>query len=829
MKKLLLTIALVLFAGVAMAQKHYGVDNIKITSGELNSKTEPTYIAIRNLSRTNNYYYVGNTGKAPYSSATFTNEAVFIWEPVEEGVAGSYYLKKLNGDYMQTSSPKDFGDKSTAAKFTTTNPTSKGSGATLFNGDGDSQSFIDGNDDENLVRFVTDSKWINVQNGDTGTPTYNIGTGGWTIHHVYALKEAEAVEITYNFVYNNEVKYTENLEAVVGEPFPNYTLTFPFGVSAGATPEGTVTVKGSYDIELSVSLPFEYAKSYSQVKHWYYMNVRDDGPTYAYYDSSINYIKATETAVPADKKEVYCWAFIGDPFSGFEIVNYNAGSTMVLSSPEAPNANQNEKQLPRMVVKENATGNTKWMFVTPTHNAIAQNGFYVQHPTAKNYAINRQSYNGTATLCYWSGRDTGSVLQVVECDLTGFADLQALIAQVEAAIEVYGEGGTTVGYYTAESVAALAAALTAAKEAAEKNESAAANLAAQVALQKAVAALATIQPEVGKLYTIKNAYTGNYMNVSHESGATVYGSAALNEVFQFVPASEGKFYLYNVKRAKYLSTAKAHAYGQNLFAADDINNAKAVTIANLGLVNRVSIVPEGGAELHNDTNSGTVVGWNTGNADSKSAWLIEEVGNLDDFVHTLTVGEAGYATLCLGCNVAIPDGVKAYAVASTNSTHAVMEEITGAIPAKQAVIIVAEQGGYDFKYAKSAEAVEANLLKGTTVNANITEDAYALGKDENNVAYLGKVVYKVSTDTTNDDPEVTYEAWKNNAFKAYLPAVAGSANIASYSFRFPDTTGVDEVVVENEVKTIFDITGRKVEAITAPGIYIVGGKKVLVK
>lgn len=44
------------------------------------------------------------------------------------------------------------------------------------------------------------------------------------------------------------------------------------------------------------------------------------------------------------------------------------------------------------------------------------------------------------------------------------------------------------------------------------------------------------------------------------------------------------------------------------------------------------------------------------------------------------------------------------------------------------------------------------------------------------------------------------------------------------------TTGIDEVKGENgEVKTIFDLTGRKVKEITAPGIYIVNGKKILVK
>ena len=45
-----------------------------------------------------------------------------------------------------------------------------------------------------------------------------------------------------------------------------------------------------------------------------------------------------------------------------------------------------------------------------------------------------------------------------------------------------------------------------------------------------------------------------------------------------------------------------------------------------------------------------------------------------------------------------------------------------------------------------------------------------------------------------------------------------------------DTTGIDEIT-ENRVQStvIYDLTGRRVEAITAPGIYIVGGKKVLVK
>ncbi|MBQ5627313.1 MAG: hypothetical protein IIU97_04300, partial [Bacteroidaceae bacterium] len=45
-----------------------------------------------------------------------------------------------------------------------------------------------------------------------------------------------------------------------------------------------------------------------------------------------------------------------------------------------------------------------------------------------------------------------------------------------------------------------------------------------------------------------------------------------------------------------------------------------------------------------------------------------------------------------------------------------------------------------------------------------------------------------------------------------------------------NATGVEEVKSQNgEVKGIYDLSGRKLSEITAPGIYIIGGKKVLIK
>ncbi|MBQ5896450.1 MAG: hypothetical protein IIW75_07795 [Bacteroidaceae bacterium] len=45
-----------------------------------------------------------------------------------------------------------------------------------------------------------------------------------------------------------------------------------------------------------------------------------------------------------------------------------------------------------------------------------------------------------------------------------------------------------------------------------------------------------------------------------------------------------------------------------------------------------------------------------------------------------------------------------------------------------------------------------------------------------------------------------------------------------------EETGINEVKGENdEVKAIYDLTGRRINEIAGPGIYIVGGKKVFVK
>lgn len=769
-------------------------------------------------------------------NATDGNEQLWAFEKNEDG---TYYLRNLGHDkylgYNGSNNKAWPVVSSEPAKFVLNVAQAK----TIWNEETFAIHFNGGDEYSN----AHDANW-GYENGRQVVRWLATETASqWYFIETTTAVGAQAVTVKYEFEYNSEVKYTQETETFVGEEYPTITTTFPFGVSA-VKPEGTistadVTEEGVVvkEIELTVNVPFEYANSYSEIEHWYFMNIRDDNPTYLTYNSDVDYIPTTQTSVPSDSKDNYTWAFVGDPFNGYKIVNYAAGETMFLSAPEAPTGEKNAAQLARMVEEGSATGNRTWIFMPPTHSNAAENCFYIQHPTATSYAFNRQSYNNAYTLCYWTGRDTGSAVQLVERDFTGTAELQALIDQVDAAVAVYGEGGTTVGYYTAESTTKLAAALAAAKVAvADPNRTAESNAAAQTELMAAVTALQTIQPETGKFYTIASA---SVQNNDSRTGDMIYvdnagvmhfadASAALGNAFQFVDAGNGQFYLYNALRNTYLNTARVHGGGQETATATTTDAAVKVTITNLGCENIVKIIPENGAMLHAQVYNSVVVGWNNEAYDNGSAWRILEVDPTTTSFDA-TISEAGYSTLYLGCDVTIPEGVEAYTVTSLENGEANLAAVEGAIPAKTAVILKKAEGQpaeattYSFNYAESAVAAGENMLLGSTIDTYVEGPAYILAMPEGKE--VGLYTAALNKDAAGAEGETHF---KNNAFKAYMPKEVANES-AYFGFRLPGTTGIENVTVENGVKAIYDLTGRRVESVTAPGIYIVNGKKVLVK
>ena len=177
----------------------YHPGNKNLTATELMSVTKPTYIAIKGLANKNNEYWNYVSGDANTSTQYFNQNAIFVWEPVNNGVAGSYYLKKLNSGYMQASNPGAYAETTEgAAVFTAVKPTEVASGANgseQFNRDANSDGFIAAAGGyDYIVRLVTNGKWLNIGDRLTSAqaPAFNNGYGTFTIYQICELKGFEA-------------------------------------------------------------------------------------------------------------------------------------------------------------------------------------------------------------------------------------------------------------------------------------------------------------------------------------------------------------------------------------------------------------------------------------------------------------------------------------------------------------------------------------------------------------------------------------------------------------------------------------------------------------
>ena len=616
----------------------------------------------------------------------------------------------------------------------------------------------------------------------------------------------QEVTFTYSFKYKGVEKATQTCTGLVGAAYPDVDMSvLPYGVAVNK-PAGEVTVEldgTTIDVVVTDDLPFVAAADYASINKWYYIQMHSN--TKKYIQAVDGYIEWADETVNASEIDSYTWGFIGNPFDGFKLVNYGKGAEMGVNSTGEGN--------PAMGGINTAIAWT----LKPSSAQPTSNYFCFQYPSSANY-MNAQS----GKIAFWTSPDAGSTMCVTERDLSGATELQAVIDQVEAFVAAGVTDGTTVGYLTSESVANVAPVLAAAKEAVATKTGC---LEAQAALQAAVAAVETIQPEEGKFYTISSAMpntdarSGQKMYVNNAGGMQFNNENenAIANVFQFVSDGDGKFFLKSVDRGTYMNSAKGHNGGQETANAKETTNAKAIAIANMGRANAVSLIPAGGAMMHAQASGSSVVAWNNTDNAGASAWVISEV-NIEDFAHSVTVTEAGWATLVLGYNATIPADVTVYAVSALSTETATLTEVQNVIPANEAVLVNAPAETYEFKYTGGALGLEGeNLLEGTVFDTNINENAYVLGIVNEEVG-LYKAAMNVDENT----------AFLNNAFKAYLP-MPNNAGAQALRFNFGETTGIEGVIEgANANATIFDLSGRRV-AKMQKGIYIVNGKKVYVK
>ncbi len=191
-------------------------------------------------------------------------------------------------------------------------------------------------------------------------------------------------------------------------------------------------------------------------------------------------------------------------------------------------------------------------------------------------------------------------------------------------------------------------------------------------------------------------------------------------------------------------------------------------------------------------------------------WIIEEVDALP-----LTISSVGYSTLNAPVALEIPEAVSAY-TAVRNGNFIDLVAVNEVIPANTAVVVKGNAGMCNFAITSGAAAIEDNALLGTieTIEASTVTAPYTLQtKRDEGGNVVGVVMRK-------------YTGAELSGFKMYMDLPEAQSG-ATFSFRFPGTTDIIEVVAPGKNNgRVYDLFGRPVEN-PVKGVYIVDDKKVV--
>ena len=187
---------------------------------------------------------------------------------------------------------------------------------------------------------------------------------------------------------------------------------------------------------------------------------------------------------------------------------------------------------------------------------------------------------------------------------------------------------------------------------------------------------------------------------------------------------------------------------------------------------------------------------------------------------TLTISSAKWSTLILPFNAEVPEGVKAYTCAGV--IDGVLEfNVATTIVANTPYLVGGNAGKYDFSgYGLAVkDSYTDGLFTGTYVDyqTESNKGIYVLQNHDNVVAF-----YLVGEGA---------KPWvrANRCYITYEEV--SEARMLRLGFGDDDTTGIDNMQfpTDNSGVTIYDTMGRKVTSMKKGNLYIMNGRKVVVK
>ena len=397
--------------------------------------------------------------------------------------------------------------------------------------------------------------------------------------------------------------------------------------------------------------------------------------------------------------------------------------------------------------------------------------------------------------------DVVSAIEALLEDATPFRDALQEVINGTSTINI----GADLGQYNADEAytSALAAAKAAvANEQATKDEV----VSALTALEDAIANLPLNMPKTGTFLRIKGKTSGKYLAA---------GSASNNK-FNMSDATNATTIFYYDADKHLVNLASGQSNGMTASSWNWVygaGNASTVTFGD-GETNGGYNIQSASAYFYDDGDAAASSADRGGSNNGHVRYNSWELAYVNELPIALTqVGESYYATLCSPVALTISD-VQAYIATAASEGKLTLAEVEGTIPANEPVILVGTSATAEFAIAEgNTEAVTGNLLSGNATGG--TTEANSILTLQSHEDEAGFYVY-----TGTGIP----------AFKAYLTlAGLGEAGIKGFTFDFGTTDSIATVEGETtEGAAIYNLAGQRVEK-AVKGVYIINGKKVLVK